>query len=84
MPHPLPLLAAVAATPMLGLAMHAMPSHAGASADVHVHAAAAPAVANLPNNLCASCHGGGRVVSGVLDAGDLVAAHTLLQGAPQG
>ncbi|MGN2241947.1 hypothetical protein ACFWZU_00410 [Frateuria sp. GZRR33] len=80
MPHPLPALAAVLATPLLGLAVHAASTHATG------HATTVRA-ANLPNNLCASCHGGGKVAwlgRNALDAGDLVAARTYLQGAPQG
>ncbi|MGN6281832.1 hypothetical protein [Frateuria sp.] len=80
MPHPLPALAAAMAAPLLGLAVHATSAHATG------HAPAARA-ANLPNNLCASCHGGGRVASlgrNALSARDLVAARTYLQGAPQG
>jgi hypothetical protein len=76
MPHPLPAFAALLAAPLLGLAVHAALAHTtGAPAP-------APAAATLPNNLCASCHGGGRVVSnqsaGALDAGDLVAARSYL------
>ena len=79
MPHPLPLLAAVAAAPLLGLAMHAAPAHPDVPA---AHAASA-----LPNNLCASCHGGGKVASlghAALEARDLTAARALLPGLPQG
>lgn len=80
MPHPLPALAAVVAAPLLGLAVHAASTHATG------HAPTARA-ANLPNNLCASCHGGGRVASlggDVLEVRDLMAARTYLQGPPQG
>ena len=80
MPHPLPLLAAVAAAPLLGLAMHAAPAHPGALP-------APRAVSILPNNLCASCHGRGRTGSregAVLQTRDLVAARTFLPGLPQG
>jgi mono/diheme cytochrome c family protein len=76
MPHPLPAFAALLAAPLLGLAVHTASTHAaGASTP-------ARAAATLPNNLCASCHGGGRVVSnqvaGALDARDLAAARSYL------
>lgn len=79
MPHPLPLLAAVAAAPLLGLAVHAASTPAAGSPAVHTAAV-------LPHNLCASCHGSGRVASfdRVLGKNDLVAARTYLQGLPQG
>jgi hypothetical protein len=80
MSHPLHVLAAVAAAPLLGLSMHAMATHVAAGPAVH-------AAAVLPNNLCSSCHGGGRVVSldaAALDARDLVAARTYLQAMPHG
>jgi hypothetical protein len=40
----------------------------------------------LPHNLCASCHGGGSVVSSAdaLDARDLTAARVYLEGAVRG
>jgi hypothetical protein len=74
MPHPLSVLAAVAAAPVLGLAMHAAPVHASGH-----HAAVRPAAA-LPHNLCASCHGGGNVVSSaaVLDARDVAVTRVYL------
>jgi len=82
MPHPLPALAATLAAPLLGLAVHVASTHAAGAATP------ARAAASLPNNLCASCHGGGRVasvpVAGALGARDLVAARTYLQGAPRG
>jgi hypothetical protein len=80
MPHPLPALAAVIAAPLLGLAVHA----------ASVHAISRPPVAraaNLPNNLCASCHGGGRVASlggDALGVRDLMATRAYLQDAPRG
>ena len=80
MPHPLPALAAVLATPLLGLAVHAASTHAtGHPTTVRA--------ANLPNNLCASCHGGGKVASlghAALEVRDLTAARALLPGLPQG
>lgn len=76
MPHPLPALAVLLAAPLLGLAAHAASTHAPGAMPP------ARAAATLPNNLCASCHGGGRVVSnraaGALGAGDLVAARSYL------
>jgi hypothetical protein len=79
MSHPLHVLAAVAAAPLLGLSMHAMATHVAAGPAVH-------AAAVLPNNLCASCHGGRTSSPGAvaLDARDLVAARTYLQAMPQG
>lgn len=80
MPHPLPALAAVIAAPLLGLAVHVAATHATGRLPL-------ARAANLPNNLCASCHGGGRVASLGRDAlgrRDLVAARTYLQGAPRG
>lgn len=82
MPHSLPALAAVLAVPLFGLAVHAAATHATGSMPP------ARAAAALPNNLCASCHGGGRVVlnrvDGALDARDLVAARSYLEDAPRG
>jgi mono/diheme cytochrome c family protein len=80
MPHSLPALAAVLTAPLLGLAVHAASTHAASRP-------AAGAAAVLPNNLCASCHGDGRVAPtrrGALDARDLVAARTYLLDAPRG
>lgn len=79
MPHPLSVLVAGAAAPLLGLAIHAAPDHAlGHAAD--------RAAAALPHNLCASCHGGGNVVSSAdaLDAQDLTTARIYLEGAVRG
>ena len=79
MPHPLHVLVVAAAAPLLGLSMHAGTTHAAGPVT--------RAAAVLPNNLCASCHGGRRVVSlgaDALDARDLVAARTYLQAMPQG
>lgn len=82
MPHLLPALAVVAAGPLLGLAVHAASTHANGPMPP------ARAAATLPNNLCASCHGGGKLASvrgaGALDARDLVAARTFLQDASRG
>ncbi|MGN2254240.1 hypothetical protein ACFWZ4_12740 [Frateuria sp. GZRe12] len=82
MPHPLPALAAFVAAPLLGLAVHVASTHA---AGTTITAAAA---ASLPKNLCSSCHGGGRVAwsraADALDARDLVAARSYLEGAPRG
>jgi hypothetical protein len=80
MPHPLPALSVVVAAPLLGLALHAPSTHATGRPAVRVEAA-------LPNNLCASCHGGRKVAAlgdEALDARDLVAARTYLRGAPSG
>jgi hypothetical protein len=81
MPHPLPALAAVLAAPLLGLAVHALSTHATGAIPTP------RAAATLPNNLCASCHGG-KVASirsaGALDARDLVAARTYLEDVPRG
>lgn len=79
MPHPLPLLAAVAAAPLLGLAMHVASTHATAAPASHAAAA-------LPHSLCASCHGGGDVAARdtALDTRDLVAASAYLQVKSQG
>ena len=80
MPHLLPALAAVLAAPLLGLAVHAASTHA-------IGHAPALRAASLPNNLCASCHGGGRVASldnDALAVRDLMAARVYLQGAPRG
>jgi hypothetical protein len=79
MPHPWSVLAAGAAAPLLGLAMHATPVHALG------HAATSPAAA-LPHNLCASCHGGGNVASlaKALDARDIAAAQIYLRDAGRG
>jgi hypothetical protein len=79
MPHPLSVLLAGATAPLLGLAIHAAPDHA-------LGHAAARAAAALPHNLCASCHGGGSVVSSAdaLDARDLTAARVYLEGAVRG
>jgi mono/diheme cytochrome c family protein len=79
MPHPLPLLAAVAAVSLLGMALRSAPAQAQADDR--------PAAAMLPSNLCASCHGGGRAaVAGQkeLEAGDVMAARAYLRGSPQG
>ncbi|MCX7514555.1 hypothetical protein [Frateuria sp. STR12] len=77
MPRPSSILAAAVAAPLLGLALYAaVPAHA-----------AGQATAVRPNNLCASCHGGGKVVSldaDALDARDMLAARTYLQDAPRG
>lgn len=80
MPHPLHVLVVAVAAPLLGLSMHVGATHAAAGP-------ATRAAAVLPNNLCASCHGGRRVVSlgaDALDARDLVAARTYLPAMPQG
>ena len=79
MPHPLPLLAAIAAAPLLGLAVHCVSTHAAAAPVSHAASA-------LPHNLCSSCHGGGSVASldGSLDTRDLVATRAFLPGNPQG
>lgn len=79
MPYPLHVLVVAAAAPLLGLSMHAMAGRAAAAPAVH-------AAAVLPNNLCASCHGGRAASLGAaaLDARDLVAARTYLQAMPQG
>jgi len=81
MPCPLRVLAAAVAAPLLGLVVHtAAPAHAVGVPSAH-------ATSVLPNNLCASCHGGGRVVSSgsmALATRDLVAARTYLQAPPQG
>ena len=81
MPRPLPVLAVAAAAPLLGLALHAaVPAHGAGSPIAH-------AASVLPNNLCASCHGGGRVVSpdhATLGTRDLMAARTYLPGLPHG
>jgi hypothetical protein len=76
MPRLLPVLGAAAAAPLLGLILHAT---------APAHGAGQP-TAVLPNNLCASCHGGGRVVStaGALDTGDLLAARAFLRGSSRG
>ncbi|UGB37619.1 hypothetical protein [Frateuria soli] len=81
MPHPLPALAVAFAAPLVGLAVHV--------ASTHASGALSPArAAALPNNLCASCHGGRKVAtanpSGALDAGDLVAARDFLRQVPRG
>jgi hypothetical protein len=76
MPHPLALLAAVAAMSLIAVALRAAPAQADDR----------PA-AMLPSNLCASCHGGGRAaVAGreELEAGDVMAAEAYLRGSPQG
>ena len=80
MPHPLPVLAVLAAVPVLALATHATTVFGGRPPAAH-------AAALLPNNLCASCHGGGRVASvddGTLGAGELVATRSYLQRLPRG
>jgi hypothetical protein len=81
MPRPLSVLVAAVAAPLFGLAIHAaVPAH-GAGAP------AAHAASLLPHNLCASCHGGGRVVSAMpqdaLDMRDLIAASAYLQKPPR-
>jgi hypothetical protein len=69
---------AVAAAPLWALAVHAaMPGHAAGVRAAHAAEA-------LPHNLCASCHGGGRVVSLAmpdiaLDARELAATRTCLR-----
>jgi len=80
MPHLLPALAAAVAAPLFAVALHAASTHTTG------HAPAARA-AKLPNNLCASCHGGGRVASlggAALGVRDLVAARVYLPGVPRG
>jgi hypothetical protein len=80
MPHPLPALAAFVAAPLLGLAVHVASTHAAGHPPV-------ARAANLPNNLCASCHGGGRVASlggDALGVRDLVATRAYQQDAPRG
>ena len=81
MPHPLPLLAAVAAAPLLGLAVHATSTHVAAGPVAHAASA-------LPHNLCASCHASASPASfasaSTLDARDLLAVRSYLPGMPQG
>jgi len=81
MPHPLPLLAAAAAAPLLGLAVHVASMHPGT--DPVAHAASA-----LPHNLCASCHSSASPASlagaGALDARDVLAERSYLPDVPQG
>lgn len=78
MPHPFPVLAAAAAAPMLAFALHAgSPGHGDRTAPPH-------AAQVLPNNLCASCHGGRQVVSpaSALGMRDLAVARVYPSGAP--
>jgi hypothetical protein len=76
MPRLLPALATAALAPLLGLTLYAA---------VPAHGTGQP-TAVLPNNLCASCHGGGRVVStaAALDTGDLLAARAFLRDSSKG